>query len=195
MQETQAAGATPGGTCLLTNVVGLATLSADRWIAGGAVTLRGSHSSQPGVDSKMIIGTMTARRSARIIRAVMLGVLAVFTLIPSVLATDLPSLYPPPPPEAPLLGDVNEDGSVNIIDAMFIAQYSVGLRSLSDAQKVAADTTGDKAVNIVDAMHIAQYSVDPTGNGGVLFKPLWEFPEDSGTWDPRGLNAGWTTGS
>ncbi len=29
-------------------------------------------------------------------------------------------------------------------------------------------------VNIVDATHVAQYTVDPTGSGGVLFKPLWE---------------------
>lgn len=36
----------------------------------------------------------------------------------------------------------------------------------------------DGVVNIVDAMHVAQYTVDPTGAGGVLFKPLWEEPFD-----------------
>jgi len=71
-------------------------------------------------------------------------------------------------------GDVTRDNVTNIVDAMFIAQYTVGLRDFDVNQLVCADTNDDGTVNIVDAMHIAQYTVDPMGSGGVLFKPLWE---------------------
>ncbi|MFC2022586.1 hypothetical protein ACFLTL_00270 [Chloroflexota bacterium] len=63
-----------------------------------------------------------------------------------------------------LRGDARDsDGVVNIVDAMFIAQYTVGLRTLGEINGVNAacvrhDTPGDKT-NIVDAMFIAQYTV------------------------------------
>jgi len=75
-------------------------------------------------------------------------------------------------------GDANLDGTTNIIDAMFVAQYTVGLRTLDANQLICADTTDDGATNIVDAMHISQYTVDPNGSAGVLFKPLWEAATD-----------------
>lgn len=81
-------------------------------------------------------------------------------------------------------GDVNLDGSTNIVDAMFVAQYTVGIISLDADQMIAADTTDDGNVNIIDAMHIAQFTVDPTGSGGVLFKALWESPADDGLLNP-----------
>jgi hypothetical protein len=60
-------------------------------------------------------------------------------------------------------GDVNGDGQVNIVDALFIAQSTVGLRTVNP---VVADVNGDGTVNIVDALFIAQYTVglraDPT---------------------------------
>jgi hypothetical protein len=60
-------------------------------------------------------------------------------------------------------GDVSGDGQVNIIDALFIAQYTVGLRNVD---KVVGDVSGDGNTNIVDALFIAQYTVgsrtDPT---------------------------------
>ena len=125
-----------------------------------------------------------------------ISLLCLFVLIPVAQADEFGfSPYPPPPPESPVVGDVNSDGSVNIIDAMFIAQFTVGLLTLTDAQELAADTDGNKSVNIVDAMHIAQYSVDPTGSGKVLFKPLWEWPADGGLWDPLGQNSGKPTSS
>jgi len=55
-----------------------------------------------------------------------------------------------------LEGDTNLDGCVNIIDAMFIAQYVVGLRNLSQSQIIYADVNKDNTVNIIDAMKIAQ---------------------------------------
>jgi DNA-binding beta-propeller fold protein YncE len=81
-------------------------------------------------------------------------------------------------------GDANLDGVTNITDAMFIAQYSVGLRTFDADQLLCGDTTDDDQVNIVDAMHVAQFSVDPTGDGGVLFKPLWEESADDALLNP-----------
>jgi len=56
------------------------------------------------------------------------------------------------------LGDVNSDGSINIVDALLIAQYYVGLNP-SDFDISAADTNCDSSVNIVDALLVAQYYV------------------------------------
>ena len=120
--------------------------------------------------------------------AAALAIALVLTLVlGSSVSADDPaySLYPPPPYGAPYEGDANGDGNVNIIDAMFIAQYTVGLRQLEGDCLLAADSSSDGLVNIVDAMHIAQYTVDPNGTAEVLFKPLWEWPADGGTKDPR----------
>jgi hypothetical protein len=81
-------------------------------------------------------------------------------------------------------GDVNLDGHCDIIDAMFIAQYTVGLRTLEETQLLCADTTDDGKVNIVDAMQIAQFTVDPDTSVGVLFKLIWESPSDEALLDP-----------
>ncbi len=56
-------------------------------------------------------------------------------------------------------GDVNGDGNVNIVDALFIAQYTVGLRTLTSTQIAAADVDCNGNVNIVDALFIAQHTV------------------------------------
>ena len=59
-----------------------------------------------------------------------------------------------------LLGDVTNDGRVNIIDAQQIARYSVGL-SVTNPAAVAAqgDVNNDGRVNVIDAQQIARYSV------------------------------------
>jgi len=68
----------------------------------------------------------------------------------------------PEPTPAPTptvnIGDVNGDGTVNIVDALLIAQYYVGL----DPEGFIpgnADTNCDGNINIVDALLIAQYYV------------------------------------
>ncbi|MFQ5857043.1 MAG: dockerin type I repeat-containing protein [Anaerolineae bacterium] len=58
-------------------------------------------------------------------------------------------------PEA-LRGDANDDGQVTIVDALFIAQAAVGLRSVD---LIAADVNGDGRVSIVDALLVAQAAV------------------------------------
>ncbi len=56
-------------------------------------------------------------------------------------------------------GDCSGDGKVDIVDALFIAQSTVGLRTLGQAQYAAADVSGDAKVDIVDALFIAQATV------------------------------------
>ncbi|MBU6367018.1 MAG: Ig-like domain-containing protein [Gemmatimonadetes bacterium] len=57
-------------------------------------------------------------------------------------------------------GDVNDDGTVSIIDAQQIARFSVGL-SVASAAAVAArgDVNADNTVSIIDAQQIARFSV------------------------------------
>lgn len=56
-------------------------------------------------------------------------------------------------------GDVSGDGQVSVVDALFIAQYTVETRILTSSQLTAADVNGDGQVTIVDALFIAQYTV------------------------------------
>ncbi len=56
-------------------------------------------------------------------------------------------------------GDCSGDGRVDITDALFIAQVTVGLRTFDPAQYAAADVSGDSKVDIVDALFIAQSTV------------------------------------
>jgi hypothetical protein len=55
-------------------------------------------------------------------------------------------------------GDVNNDSTVNIIDALLVAQYYVGSNP-AGFYPDAADTNCDDTINIVDALLIAQYYV------------------------------------
>jgi len=75
-------------------------------------------------------------------------------------------------------GDVTLNGCVSIADAMFIAQYAFGLRTLNADQLTCADTNDSGSVTLADAMHVAQWLVDPNGSLGVLLQPLWQSPAD-----------------
>ena len=55
-------------------------------------------------------------------------------------------------------GDVNASGNVDIVDALAVAQYSVGLNP-ANFDSTVADVNGDGTINIVDALTVAQYSV------------------------------------
>lgn len=59
---------------------------------------------------------------------------------------------------APGVGDVNNSGSIDIVDALLIAQYYVGLNP-SNFNQAAADTNCNGTIDIVDALLIAQYYV------------------------------------
>jgi beta-galactosidase len=56
------------------------------------------------------------------------------------------------------LGDANGDGSIDIVDALLIAQYYVGLDP-ADFITGNADTNCDGSIDIVDALLVAQYYV------------------------------------
>ena len=56
-----------------------------------------------------------------------------------------------------LLGDVNEDGIVNIIDATTVQKYLASLLTLTDTQKKLADVDSNGTVNIIDATTIQKH--------------------------------------
>jgi hypothetical protein len=74
--------------------------------------------------------------------------------------TPTPTTAPdtPTPTGISNLGDVNSDGSIDIVDALLIAQEYVGLNP-SPFNASAADTNCDGGIDIVDALLVAQYYV------------------------------------
>jgi len=56
-----------------------------------------------------------------------------------------------------IVGDVNGDGNINIVDALIIAQCYVGIGTCPNV--LASDTNCDSSVNIIDALLIAQFYV------------------------------------
>jgi hypothetical protein len=64
----------------------------------------------------------------------------------------------PTPTPSVSLGDVNADGTINIVDALLVAQYYVGLDpSNFDSSRADANCNGN--IDIIDALLIAQYYV------------------------------------
>jgi hypothetical protein len=57
-----------------------------------------------------------------------------------------------------MLGDVNGDGAIDIVDALLTAQFYVGLDPANFIPEN-ADTNCDGNIDIVDALLIAQYYV------------------------------------
>lgn len=58
-----------------------------------------------------------------------------------------------------LLGDVNQDGNVNIKDVSIIQMYLANFIELSDEQKYVADVDSNGDINIIDATQIQKYIV------------------------------------
>ena len=77
---------------------------------------------------------------------------------PSATATATPTRTATPGPQCGLCGDANGDTQTNIVDALFIAQATVGLRA-GVGCPVRADVNGSHSVDIVDALFIAQHTV------------------------------------
>jgi hypothetical protein len=57
------------------------------------------------------------------------------------------------------LGDVNQDGGINVADAVLTLKSSVGLVQLTDNQKAAADINKDAQVNVADAVMILKIAI------------------------------------
>ncbi len=72
--------------------------------------------------------------------------------------TAVPTALPTATPSTGLLGDVNSNGTIDIVDALLTAQYYVGLNP-TGFNTANADVTRDGNIDIVDALRIAQYYV------------------------------------
>jgi alpha-galactosidase len=70
---------------------------------------------------------------------------------------------PAPTPVQNKIGDTNWDGSVDIVDALLIAQYYVGLNPQGFIS-ANADTNCSGSIDIVDALLVAQYYVGLISN-------------------------------
>ncbi|MBN2737297.1 MAG: hypothetical protein JXR70_09975 [Spirochaetales bacterium] len=78
--------------------------------------------------------------------------------------TPTPENTPTPKPTE-IMGDVNNSGTIDIVDALLIAQYYVGLNP-NNFNPEKADVNCSGKIDIVDALLIAQYYVNPsTGLG------------------------------
>ena len=58
-----------------------------------------------------------------------------------------------------MIGDVNLDGHVDVLDATEISKYIVSISTLSDVQREIADYNHDGEINIVDATEIQKFVV------------------------------------
>ncbi|NLA78989.1 MAG: hypothetical protein GX845_05585 [Erysipelothrix sp.] len=69
---------------------------------------------------------------------------------------DKPVTDPPDPETNGLLGDVNEDGDLNVLDMIKISRYIVGLENFSERQKRLADVNGDSEINVLDMIKLSR---------------------------------------
>lgn len=63
-----------------------------------------------------------------------------------------------PLPDAGLIGDVNDDGVIDIGDALLVLRSTTGETILSDAAKLLADVNRDGEIDIGDALMILRYT-------------------------------------
>ncbi len=56
------------------------------------------------------------------------------------------------------LGDVNNDGSINSLDALMALKIAAKLDTPTERQRLAADVTGDGSVSSTDALQILKYA-------------------------------------
>ena len=58
-----------------------------------------------------------------------------------------------------LLGDVNEDGKVNLSDAVLVQKASIGVSTFTAKQKAEVDSDSNGKVNLADAIVIQKYAL------------------------------------
>ena len=62
--------------------------------------------------------------------------------------------------EYSLLGDVDGDGEVTVMDATLVQKYIVSLEILTDSQLNVADVNGDGEISVIDATQIQKIVVN-----------------------------------
>ena len=67
------------------------------------------------------------------------------------------SIYAINPYDLTLVGDVNGDGTVSILDATAIQKYLAGSVQLDDSRKAVGDVNGDGTISVTDATLIQKY--------------------------------------
>ena len=60
-------------------------------------------------------------------------------------------------PSSVIVGDVNDDGEIDIVDAILIMKHDAGLTEISEKLKEAADVNQDGEIDIADAILIMKY--------------------------------------
>lgn len=129
-------------------------------IDGGSVTI--SHNASPntdGVDMRSGVAVLTMKKS---------GASQSITSEPKAIATKdangaLSPITQPTVTDDPYggyaLGDVNGDGSINVLDAILLLQYCAGMSAaqLDDVQLARADVAYDGSVNVLDAILMLRY--------------------------------------
>ena len=71
----------------------------------------------------------------------------------------LPGLQATPPPVAGVCGDLNDDGIINVLDAIIDLQIIVGLITPTEAQLKLGDVVRDGTINVFDAILLLQHIV------------------------------------
>ncbi len=75
-----------------------------------------------------------------------------------------------------ILGDVNYDGVVNVLDTTEIQLYVACLDEFTDDQKFVADTNADGRINILDATEVQRYAAE-CGNTNENIGKTWHDAE------------------
>lgn len=57
-------------------------------------------------------------------------------------------------------GDVNHDGSIDIMDGICLNKYLLGVQTLTPSQSTAADADGNGEVDPTDSLLILKYAVE-----------------------------------
>ena len=79
------------------------------------------------------------------------------TEIPTEIPTEAPTIVPPTETDENILGDVNLNGTLDIIDATYIQRHLAGLTTLSDRQLSLSDTNHSGGIDIIDATYIQRF--------------------------------------
>ena len=69
------------------------------------------------------------------------------------------TMYTVNPYDFKIVGDVNGDGKVSVLDATEIQKYLAGTVKFDDGQKAVGDVNGDGVISVTDATVIQKYIV------------------------------------